>query len=53
MNLNTLGVQEMNANEMQTTDGGIWPILVGVLISELLDRDSPSDFAEGFADATR
>lgn len=47
-----LCIQEMNANEMNKIDGGIWPYIIGAIIGELLDRNSGADFAEGF-NATR
>lgn len=32
LQLSSLGVQEMNSQEMQKTDGGIWPIFAAALL---------------------
>ena len=58
LDLNAYGVQEMNHQEMVETDGGVlgllaavgW-LLIGVCVAEMLDRDAPSDMAEGYNDA--
>jgi hypothetical protein len=49
--LNAYGVSEMNVAEMQKTDGGVleaigW-LIIGILISECLDRNAQNDYAEG------
>ncbi len=53
LTLENLGVQELDAREMKETDGGhplLW-LLAGVIVSELLDREAPADFMEGWNDA--
>lgn len=51
VNLNNYGVQEMNAEEMRETDGGlasiVW-LIIGVIVSECLDRNAANDFKEGY-----
>jgi bacteriocin-like protein len=45
---------ELNEKELKNVEGGLgalfW-LIVGIAISECLDRDSPSDFWEGYNDA--
>jgi hypothetical protein len=56
LDLNAMCVQEMDKNAMMTVDGGIAPIvwlILGVIVSECLDRDAPSDFMEGYNDARK
>ena len=51
LNLNDFGVQEMNAEEMRGVDGGLGSIfwlIVGVVISECLDRNAGKDFQDGW-----
>jgi hypothetical protein len=50
LDLTSMGVHEMSTLEMKETNGGnplIW-LIAGIIISEVLDRDSPSDFMEGY-----
>jgi len=52
-NLEMYGVQEMDAREMKEIDGGWGPViwfLLGVLASEVLDREAIEDFKEGYND---
>ena len=52
--LNVYGVSEMSEAQTRDVNGGIWwvaGIVVGLILSELNDRNSASDFAEGFAAA--
>ena len=54
LDLNAMGVNEMNEVEMKQTEGGLLPIfwfLIGMVASELQDRNSGRDFAEGYAAA--
>jgi hypothetical protein len=55
LELNGLGVQEMNATEMREVDGGwFWVgLALGLILGELNDRNSGSDFREGFKDAMK
>ena len=53
LNLEKLGVQEMDAVEVKSTDGGIWWFIAGIIASELLDRSSGSDFMDGYNAAKR
>jgi hypothetical protein len=51
LDLNAYGVTEMNQQEMENENGGLlvalgW-LLVGICISELLDRNGDKDFEEG------
>ena len=53
LDLNAYGVKEMNAAEMQKTEGGIaaavaW-LVIGILVAELLDRNAAQDFRDGQA----
>lgn len=49
LNLNDFGVQEMNAEEMRKTDGGLfWEALAIALIISAIDNFG--DIREGFAD---
>ncbi len=46
---------ELNAQEMEEVNGGIlgalgW-LIAGIVIAEMLDRNSGNDFREGFNDA--
>jgi hypothetical protein len=53
LDLNAYGVSEMNSTEMQATEGGnpiVW-LIIGILVSEALDRDAAKDFKEGYNDA--
>ncbi|MFV0471106.1 MAG: hypothetical protein ACK5L7_03595 [Paludibacteraceae bacterium] len=60
MDLNTYGIQEMNAAEMRETDGGgihFWAYLGGVMlataVSELIFEGSKkciADFKKGYAE---
>jgi hypothetical protein len=51
LDLNVYGVSEINAAEMQTTNGGwlsaIGWLLIGICVAELCDRNAGKDFAEG------
>jgi hypothetical protein len=54
LSLNNLGVQELDAREMVETDGGAGPLIwfiFGLLVSEALDTDAPSDFWDGYNSA--
>ena len=56
LDVNAMGLQEMNRSEMIETEGGLLPIvwfLIGVAVAEVLDRDAPSDFMEGYNDARK
>jgi hypothetical protein len=49
LDLNAYAVEEMSNVAMRKTEGGhpiAWLIL-GILISECLDRNAPKDFADG------
>ncbi|HOK60070.1 hypothetical protein [Tenuifilum sp.] len=53
LSLNKFGVQQLNAKEIVEIEGGnplLW-LLAGVIVSELLDRNAPADFWEGWNDA--
>jgi hypothetical protein len=54
LNLDAYGVKEMTQIQLQTVNGGFgnafWFVL-GILISELLDRGAPQDFKDGWNDA--
>jgi hypothetical protein len=51
--LNKFGVQQLNAKEIVEIEGGnpLFWLLAGVIVSELLDRNAPADFWEGWNDA--
>ncbi|MDD2279270.1 MAG: hypothetical protein PHD06_01445 [Bacteroidales bacterium] len=55
LSLENFGVQELDARERVEVDGGVivpllW-FLAGVIVTELLDREAPADFMEGWNDA--
>lgn len=42
MDLKKLNVQEMSKGEMRKTDGGLWPVIVGLIVLYLVtNSDSP------------
>ncbi|GHT01089.1 hypothetical protein AGMMS49525_00920 [Bacteroidia bacterium] len=54
LDLNACGVSEMSSAQMRNVNGGLAPImwlLIGIVVSECLDRHAAADFAEGFNDA--
>ncbi len=49
LNLNAYGVSEMSSVETQNANGGwLWGVVIGIIISELLDRNAASDFVDGY-----
>lgn len=42
MDLKKLNVQEMNKNEMRKTNGGIWPVIVGLAVLYLVTNSDSS-----------
>jgi hypothetical protein len=50
LDLNAYGVMEMNQQEMRNANGGIGAVvwlIIGLIVSECLDKDAPKDFEEG------
>jgi lactobin A/cerein 7B family class IIb bacteriocin len=51
LNLATYGVEELDEMEIKETNGGlasiVW-LLIGIAISELLDRGAAGDFCDGY-----
>jgi hypothetical protein len=51
LDLNNYGVQEMNAGEMREIEGGLANLVwfaIGLIASELLDRNAGNDFRAGY-----
>ena len=52
--LNVSSVKALDKEELKQINGGLAPVtwfLMGIAVSELLDRDNVRDFMEGFNDA--
>ena len=51
--MKTTEFMELNAQELEEVNGGhplLW-FLLGVIVTEALDRNAPNDFWEGWNDA--
>ena len=49
--MNDLEFMELNAQELESANGGLGPfiagIIIGMLVAEMLDKNAHSDFEEG------
>lgn len=53
-NLEIIGLKELNEEELNCTNGGIWQWVAGAVIWALWEVfDSPDDFKSGFKDGIK